>query len=95
MALEEQDVRNIAHLARIGIEDGDVDGYARDLSGILEFVDQMAAVDTTGVEPMAHPLDATQRLRPDEAVEPDRRDHYQQCAPATEAGLYLVPRVVE
>lgn len=95
MALGDEEVRAIAHLARIRIDDDAVDGYAKDLSGILEFVDQMANVDTEGVEPMAHPLDATQRLRPDEVTEPDRREHYQRCAPSVEAGLYLVPRVVE
>ncbi|MBK1726133.1 Asp-tRNA(Asn)/Glu-tRNA(Gln) amidotransferase subunit GatC [Halorhodospira neutriphila] len=95
MAIETADVEGIAHLARIEIDEQARAGYARDLSGILSFVEQMNAVDTSEVEPMAHPLDATQRLRPDEATEPDRRDRYQAGAPAVEAGLYLVPRVVE
>ncbi len=95
MALGRDEVLTIAHLARISIDDRDIDGYARNLSEILSFVEQMNAVDTDGVEPMAHPLDAVQRLRADEVTEPDRREHYQQSAPAVEAGLYLVPRVVE
>ncbi|MBK1734030.1 Asp-tRNA(Asn)/Glu-tRNA(Gln) amidotransferase GatCAB subunit C [Halorhodospira abdelmalekii] len=95
MAIEAAEVKVIAHLARIGIEEEAVAGYARSLSEILGFVEQMSAVDTTGVEPLAHPLDATQRLRPDEVTEPDQRELYQAGAPAVEAGLYLVPRVVE
>ncbi|MFP4130467.1 MAG: Asp-tRNA(Asn)/Glu-tRNA(Gln) amidotransferase subunit GatC [Halorhodospira sp.] len=95
MAIEAKEVEAIAHLARIQVDDGAVAGYARDLSGILDFVEQMGTVDTQGVEPMAHPWDAAQRLRPDEVTEPSRRDHYQAGAPAVEAGLYLVPRVVE
>ncbi len=95
MAIEAKEVQAIAHLARIQVDDAAVEGYARDLSGILDFVEQMGAVDTAGVDPMAHPFDATQRLRPDEVTEPNRRDHYQAGAPAVEAGLYLVPRVVE
>ncbi len=95
MALGRDEVLAIAHLARIGIDDESVEGYARDLSEILSFVEQMNAVDTDGVEPMAHPLDAVQRLRSDGVTESDRREHYQKVAPAVEAGLYLVPRVVE
>ncbi len=95
MAIEAEEVQQIAHLARIRIDEEAVSGYARDLNGILEFVEQMGSVDTDGVEPMAHPWDAVQRLRPDEVTEPNRRDHYQSGAPAVEAGLYLVPRVVE
>ncbi|BAU56492.1 Asp-tRNA(Asn)/Glu-tRNA(Gln) amidotransferase subunit GatC [Halorhodospira halochloris] len=95
MAIEAEEVKVIAHLARIGIEERNVTDYASSLSEILGFVEQMNSVDTTGVEPMSHPLDATQRLRPDEVTEDDRREHYQSGAPAVEAGLYLVPRVVE
>lgn len=95
MALEKSDVENIAHLARLAISDADIPEYARNLSDILEFVEQMSAVDTHGVEPMAHPLDAVQRLRPDAVTEEDRREYFQQHAPAVEAGLYLVPKVIE
>lgn len=95
MSLEKTDVERIAHLARLDIDPGDVDGYARNLSGLLDFVAQMNAVDTAGVEPMAHPLDAVQRLREDAVTETDRRDAFQSIAPRVQAGLYLVPRVIE
>ncbi len=95
MGIESSEVEAIAHLARIEVTDEAVARYARDLSGILEFVEQMDRVDTREVEPMAHPLGATQRLREDEVSEPSRRDDYQAGAPAVEAGFYLVPRVVE
>ena len=72
-----------------------IPGYARNLSDILALVEQLNAVDTAGVEPMAHPLDATQRLRPDEVTETDEREAFQAIAPQTEAGLYLVPKVIE
>ena len=95
MSLTKQDVENIAHLARLAIDDADVPNYANNLSNILELVEQMNAIDTTDVDPMAHPLDAVQRLRKDEVTEHNQRDHYQQVAPLTEAGLYLVPKVIE
>jgi aspartyl-tRNA(Asn)/glutamyl-tRNA(Gln) amidotransferase subunit C len=95
MALDAAQVEKIAHLARLGIDAGDVPGYARSLSAILAFVEQLSRVDTTGVEPLAHPLEATQRLRPDVVTEPDEREKFLRNAPLTEAGLYLVPRVIE
>jgi aspartyl-tRNA(Asn)/glutamyl-tRNA(Gln) amidotransferase subunit C len=95
MALEASQVEKIAHLARLGIETGDAPEYARNLSAILAFVEQLNRVDTTGVEPLAHPLEATQRLRPDVVTEPDEREKFLSNAPLTEAGLYLVPRVIE
>lgn len=95
MALDSTEVEKIAHLARLGIDVEDIPEYARNLSDILAFVEQLNAVDTTGVEPLAHPLEATQRLRADEVTEVVDRDAFQQNAPLTEAGLYLVPRVIE
>ena len=95
MSLQPEDVAKIAHLARLALRDDDVPKYAGDLSNILDLVEQMNAVDTSGVEPMAHPLDAVQRLRPDEVTESDQREHFQSIAPQTEAGLYLVPKVIE
>lgn len=95
MALDNTEVEKIAHLARLGIDSRDVPEYARNLSAILAFVEQLNAVDTTGVEPLAHPLEANQRLRPDEVTESVDRDVFQQYAPLTEAGLYLVPKVIE
>lgn len=95
MSLERSDVEKIAHLARLEIADTDVPEYANNLSNILDLVAQMDAVDTENVAPMAHPLDAVQRLRVDEVTETDQRDHFQKIAPATENGLYLVPKVIE
>lgn len=95
MSLAETDVKKIAHLARLGIDEADVGSYAESLSSILDFVEQMNDVDTTGVQPMAHPMDAVQRLRPDVVTEADQRDKFQSIAPQTEAGLYLVPKVIE
>ncbi|MCP5197575.1 MAG: Asp-tRNA(Asn)/Glu-tRNA(Gln) amidotransferase subunit GatC [Gammaproteobacteria bacterium] len=89
------EVAKIAHLARLAIRDEDAPAYARNLSAILELVEQMNAVDTTGVTPMAHPLDMAQRLRADEVTETRQRESFQAIAPRTEAGLYLVPKVIE
>ena len=95
MSLDRADVEKIAHLARLSIREEDVPDYARNLSEILAFVEQMSAVDTEGVTPMAHPMDAGQRLRPDEVTEENRREVFQSIAPQVEAGLYLVPKVIE
>ena len=95
MSLKTEDVRNIAHLARLHLDDDDVESYAAELSSILDLVDQMNAVDTSGVEPLANPLDATQRLRDDEVTETDQRDKFQQIAPDVADGLYRVPKVIE
>ena len=95
MSIEADEVKKIAHLARLKIDEADIPGYVSNLSDILELVEQMNAVDTAGVVPMSHPLDAVQRLREDEVTETDQREHFQQVAPSTEDGLYLVPRVIE
>ncbi|WP_018953304.1 Asp-tRNA(Asn)/Glu-tRNA(Gln) amidotransferase subunit GatC [Thioalkalivibrio sulfidiphilus] len=95
MSLSHDDVRKIAHLARLAVSDADVDAYARSLSSILDFVEQMEAVKTDHVAPMAHPQDTAQRLRDDVVSEADQRERFQSIAPAVEAGLYLVPKVIE
>ncbi len=95
MSLSTEEVNKIAWLGRIAIDAYNVEAYARDLSGILDFVEQMSAVDTSNVDPMAHPQDLAQRLRPDAVTEPDQRELFQAHAPAVEAGLYLVPKVIE
>ena len=95
MALELEDIQKLGELARLRIEPGEVDDLKSKLSSILAFVDQLKAADTAGVEPMAHPLDRGQRLRPDVVTESDQRDRYQQNAAAVERGLYLVPKVIE
>lgn len=95
MSLTPEDVKKIANLARLNVDEQDMADYTHNLSNILDFVAQMNAVDTTGVEPMAHPLDAIQRLRPDAVTETDQRELFQQGAPLAEEGLYLVPKVIE
>lgn len=95
MSLERSDVEKIAHLARLEVAESEVPEIARNLSNILDLVAQMDAVDTDGVAPMAHPLDAVQRLRADEVTEINQREKFQALAPATENGLYLVPKVIE
>lgn len=95
MAISDDQVRAIARLARIEIEDRDIAGFSAQLSQILEFVAQMDAVDTEGVEPLAHPLDLDARCRVDAVVDSNRREAYQSVAPRVENGLYLVPKVIE
>ncbi len=95
MSLKTEEVTAIAHLARLGIRDEDVESYARDLSRILDLVAEMNRVDTEGVAPMAHPMDAAQRLRPDRVTETNQREKFQAIAPDVEAGLYRVPKVIE
>ncbi|NKN32631.1 Asp-tRNA(Asn)/Glu-tRNA(Gln) amidotransferase subunit GatC [Marichromatium bheemlicum] len=95
MSLDRSDVEKIAHLARLAISPDQTERYAAELSNILDLVAQMDSVNTDDVEPMAHPLHMVQRLRPDQATEPDRRAEYQAGAPLTEGGLYLVPKVIE
>jgi len=95
MSLDKEAVSRIAYLARLGVDEAEYETYARNLSDILKFVEQLNAVDTTGVEPMAHPMDARQRLRRDQVSETDQREQFQRVAPRVEAGLYLVPRVIE
>lgn len=95
MSLAPEEVKRIAGLARLAVPAADIPGYVRDLSAILDLVAQMNAVNTATVEPLAHPLDMTQRLRADVVIECDRRESFQAIAPQTENGLYLVPKVIE
>lgn len=95
MSLDKTQVEKIAHLARLQIDPADIPEYATNLSNILDLVAQMDAVDTNGVDPMAHPTEAVQRLRDDQVTETDQRDHFQAIAPMVENGLYLVPKVIE
>ena len=95
MSLTKDDVRHIATLARLKFTDDELSEFATKLGGIVEFVDQLRAVDMDGIEPMAHPLDRDQRLRADEANDDIDRERFQQCASDVEAGLYRVPRVIE
>ena len=95
MSLDKHDIEKIAHLARLSINEKDVPEYVRNLANILDLVEQMNATETDGVEPMAHPLDAHQRLRADEVTESNQREHFQKNAPEVESGLFLVPQVIE
>jgi len=95
MSISEQDLARVAELARIRLDDATVADVTRRIRDILAMIDQMQAVDTDHVLPMANPLDATQRLRDDEVTETDQRERFLAIAPATEEGLYLVPRVIE
>ncbi len=95
MSLSDQNVLRVAHLARLAVTPAEIAAWGGSLSRILELIERMNAVDTTGVEPMAHPRDVALRLRPDHVSEGDAREKFQAIAPAVEAGLYLVPKVIE
>lgn len=88
-------VGKIAELAQLEIRESEIDSVIEKMNQVLNLVEEMQAVDTNGVEPMAHPLDATQTLRADRITETNQRDLFQELAPETQDGLYLVPRVVE
>ena len=95
MVLDKTEIEKIAHLARLHIDESDAEEVATRITDILVLIDQMQSVDTEAVEPLAHPLDLVQRLRADEITEDDQRDRLQKLAPASEDGLYLVPKVLE
>jgi aspartyl-tRNA(Asn)/glutamyl-tRNA(Gln) amidotransferase subunit C len=95
MSLTAADVKKIAHLARLNLSEAETATYASQLSSILEFVEHMNQADTSGIEALSHSIDMTQRLRPDTVSEPNLRNDFQVIAPRVEAGLYLVPKVIE
>lgn len=95
MALNLDDIKRIAHLARIEVSDNEAQETLNKLSGILGLIEQMQAVDTTGIVPMSHSQDVTQRLREDVVTATNQRELFQSIAPATQDGLYLVPKVIE
>ena len=99
MSLTPDQLQRIALLARIAVSPEEANGVTDRLNQVLGLIDQLQAVDTRGIEPMSHALDAElavrQRLRPDAVTEPDRRAEFQAVAPAVEGGLYLVPKVIE
>ena len=96
MSLQSKDVAAIAKLARLHVADNDLSAYTNSLSKIIDMVEQLKAVDASQVEPMAHPLAGQlQRMRADEVTESDHHGKYQANAPSIEAGLYLVPKVIE
>ena len=99
MALTPEDIRRIAHLARLDLSDTERDRMLAKINGFFGLVERMQAVDTSGIEPLAHPVAAFQdvelRLREDRASEPNAREDNQRSAPAVERGLFLVPKVIE
>ncbi|UTA48805.1 Asp-tRNA(Asn)/Glu-tRNA(Gln) amidotransferase subunit GatC [Simiduia sp. 21SJ11W-1] len=95
MAVDRSDIVKLGELARLQISEETIDEVTRRLGDVLALVDQLQAADTDAVKPMAHPFDAVQRLRADEVTEPNQRDAFQAIAPATEDGLYLVPKVID
>lgn len=95
MSLGKTEVEYISRLSAIAVDESEVEQVATKLSSILDLFSQMQAADTDGVEPMAHPLDQVQRLRKDVVTEQDQHEKLQAVAPSAEAGLYLVPQVIE
>ena len=95
MSLTREQVEHIATLARLEFDEAEIPDFVDKLGSIVDFVDQLQQADTDSVEPMAHPLDQVQRLRPDEVTERVDRDEYQKNASAVADGMYLVPRVIE
>ena len=99
MSLTSQDIDRIANLARLALAPEESERMLAQINGFFGIVAAMQAVDTAGIEPMAHPVaaiqDITLRLRPDVVSEPNHRDMNQQSAPAVERGLFLVPKVIE
>lgn len=95
MSLTAGDVKKIAHLARLNMSEHDIALYLPQLSTIFALVEQMNQVDTSHIEPLANPLDLSQRMRADVITETNQRDAFQAIAPQVEAGLYLVPKVID
>ena len=95
MSLTKEQVQHVALLARLQLEESELDDVVEKLSRIVDFVDQLQAAPTDDVVPMAHPLNMSQRLRADDVTEADQRDFVQENAPSTEGGYYLVPKVLE
>ncbi len=95
MSLTNADVRKVASLARLAMGEAEIGTARSQLSGIFSLIEEMQAVDTAGIEPMSHAQDVSQRLREDAVTETDQRELFQAIAPQTEAGLYLVPQVIE
>ncbi len=99
MKLTPDDLKRLAVLAKITVSDADVSALQAQLNGVFDLIDELQAVDTTGIEPLAHPLDVmqhtSQRLREDRVTETDQRAANMANAPAAENGLFLVPKVLD
>ena len=90
-----EEVKKIARLSKLGLNETDAQAYTQDLDNIFKLVEQLNTVDTTGILPLAHPLEAKQRMRPDVVTEANNRDAFLNIAPAHAAGMFLVPQVIE
>jgi aspartyl-tRNA(Asn)/glutamyl-tRNA(Gln) amidotransferase subunit C len=95
MSLNHEDIRRLAHLARIAVTEQEVAEISIKLNGVFALIEEMRAVDAADIEPMAHGIDVVQRLRDDRVTETDQRAAFQAIAPQVENGLYLVPKVIE
>lgn len=95
MSLTSNDIKKIAHLARLSLDENQIPRYTEELTQIFGHIEQMNATDTTEIMPMAHPLDFAQPLRTDKVTEKNQRALFQSIAPQVESGLYLVPQVIE
>jgi len=95
MSIGPEDIKKIAHLARLQVNEVEAEKLCHDIGNILNLVDQLQNANTQGVEPMANPMDATQILRADVVSETNKRDKLQKIAPLVEDGLFLVPKVIE
>lgn len=95
MSIGPDEIKKIAHLARLQLSEEQLPKLSADIANILDLVDQLQAADTNNIAPMANPLDAVQTLRADVVTEENQRDKFQSIAPEKENGLYLVPKVIE
>ena len=95
MSIDSKEIEKVAVLSRLKFDQEQLSEVTERLTSVLDFIDQLHQADTQGIQPMAHPMDAVQRLRTDKVTETNQRDKYQKVAPSTENGLYLVPKVIE
>ena len=95
MSIDSKEIEKIAVLARLKFDQNQLESVTDQFTSVVKFIDQLHAADTETIEPMAHPMDAVQRLRADSVTETNQREKYQKVAPSTENGLYLVPKVIE
>lgn len=95
MSVTKEEIKKIAHLSRIGVNYAQIERLDHDLNHILEMISKMDSVDTTSIEPLAHPMDTTQPQREDVVSETNQRELFQRIAPQVHSGLYIVPKVIE
>jgi aspartyl-tRNA(Asn)/glutamyl-tRNA(Gln) amidotransferase subunit C len=95
MNIQKQEIKYLARLARIDIDDKTIDEVSPRIRSVLELIDQLQDADTSGIEAVSHPMQGSQRLRKDEVSEINNRERFQEIAPDMDDGLFLVPRVIE